>query len=60
MNIVTIKSEFVPKEIAHQFGLVSATHDENNKWQKIVVMDHVEIDDLEPFVNALNNFKISI
>lgn len=57
MNIVTIKSEFVPEAVAHQFGLVSATHDDANQWQKIVVMDHVEVDDLEPFIKALPNFK---
>ena len=57
MNIVTIKSEFIPEGLAHEYGLVPAAHDNTNKWQKIVVMDHVEIDDLEPFVDALQNFK---
>ncbi len=57
MNIVTIKSKYIPDELAHKYGLVPATHDNSNKWQKIVVMDHVEIDDLEPFVNDLLNFK---
>ncbi len=57
MNIVTIKSAYVPDDIAHKYGLVSATHDETNQWQKIVVMDHVEIDDLEPFVKELEDFK---
>lgn len=57
MNIVTIKSEFVPENVAHQFGLVSATHDDSNQWQKIVVMDHVEVDDLELFIKALPNLK---
>lgn len=58
MNIVTIKSAFVPDAVAHQFGLVPATHDNTNQWQKIVVMDHVEVDDLELFIKALPNFKI--
>jgi len=59
MNIVTIKSEYISNTLAHKYGLVPATHDNSNKWQKIVVMDHVEIDDLEPFVNDLANYKIS-
>lgn len=57
MNIVTLKAEFISNVLAHKYGLVPATHDAFNKWQKIVVMDHVEIDDLELFVNELSDFK---
>lgn len=60
MNIVTIKAEFIPDKLAHKFGLVPATHDSTNKWQKIVVMDHVEIDDLEPFIDKLPVIKFKI
>jgi len=53
MNIVTIKSQYVPQELAHKFGLVPDTHNGNHKWYKIIMMDHVEIDDLLKFVNEL-------
>ena len=53
MNIVTIKSDFVPENIAHKFGLVPETHEGNNEWYKVIMMSHVEIDDLSKFVEAL-------
>ena len=55
MNIVTIKSEFVPENIAHKFGLVPETHEGNNKWYKVIMMSHVEIDDLSKFIEELKN-----
>ena len=55
MNIVTIKSQYVSQELAHKFGLVPDTHNGNNKWYKVIMMDHVEIDDLLKFVNELKN-----
>ena len=53
MNIVTLKSQYIPKNIAHRFGLVPDTHDGTNSWYKVIMMDHVEIDDLIKFVDAL-------
>lgn len=53
MNIVTIKSEFVPEKIAHKFGLVPDTHEGDNKWYKVIMMSHVEIEDLMKFVEEL-------
>lgn len=53
MNIVTMKSEFIPKEIVKKYGLVPQTHTGDNKWYKIVIMDHVELDDLEKFITDL-------
>lgn len=53
MNIVTLDSSFVPPEIAEKFDLVPEQHNENNRWYKIVVMDHVEVDNLMEFINAL-------
>lgn len=53
MNIVTLKSEYIPDHIAHKFGLVPDTHNGSNKWYKVIMMDHVEIDDLIKFVKAL-------
>ncbi len=53
MNIVTLKSEFVPEAIAHKYGLVPETHNGNNKWYKVIMMSHVEIEDLLKFINEL-------
>jgi glutamate/tyrosine decarboxylase-like PLP-dependent enzyme len=53
MNIVTIHSEFIPEEIAEKFDLVPESHDKNNKWYKVVLMDHVEVQHLKSFINEL-------
>ncbi len=58
MNIVTLKSSYVPKDLAHQFGLVPDTHDGDNSWYKVIVMDHVEIDDLLKFVEDLKTSQL--
>lgn len=57
MNIVTMHSEFIPKHIVDKYGLVPKTHTGDNKWYKIVVMDHVELDNLEDFINDLKEVK---
>ena len=51
-NIVTIKSDYVSPEIANEFGLVPDNH-HFPKWYKIVVMEHVNIENLIPLVNKL-------
>lgn len=51
-NIVTIKSEFIPENIAHDFGLVPDNHTAPN-WFKIVIMEHVSMERLEPLVEEL-------
>jgi tyrosine decarboxylase / aspartate 1-decarboxylase len=53
MNIVTLKSQYVPENLAQKYGLVPETHDGNNNWYKVIMMDHVEIDDLLKFINEL-------
>ncbi len=53
MNIVTIHAEFVSDEIALKYDLVPDTHDGNHQWLKIVIMDHVELDDLMTFMDEL-------
>ena len=55
MNIVTIKSSYVPEKLAQKFGLVPDTHNGISSWYKVIMMDHVEIDDLLKFVNELKN-----
>jgi len=59
MNIVTLKSQFVPIELAHKYGLVPDTHNGNNQWYKVIIMDHVEIEDLLKFVNELKKATLS-
>ncbi len=51
-NIVTIESSFLSKETAAKFGMVPDNHDAPN-WYKIVVMEHVEIEQLEFFLEHL-------
>ena len=57
MNIVTLKSEYVPSNLAQKYGLVPDTHNGKNNWYKVIMMDHVEIHDLLKFVKALKNNK---
>lgn len=47
-NIITIKAEYVGPDIARKYGLVPDTHDGQANWYKIVVMDHVTVDSMEP------------
>ncbi len=53
MNIVTLYSSHVPNEIAVKFDLVPEQHNDKNKWYKVVIMDHVEIDSLLLLIEAL-------
>lgn len=53
MNIVTIPAKYIDRRIAHQYGLVPDNHVSPN-WWKIVVMDHVEVDILEKFIQDLS------
>lgn len=51
-NIVTMKAEFIPGEIAAEFGLIPDKH-ESPKWYKIVVMEHVTIEKVFPLIDRL-------
>lgn len=53
MNIVTIRSEFIPEKIAKKYDLVPETHNEANLWYKIVLMNHVEVQYLTTFIDHL-------
>ncbi len=52
-NQVAIESRFVDKNLVEKFGLVPDTHSGNPNWYKIVVMEHVTVDVMEPFINEL-------
>lgn len=51
-NIVTLKARSISAELAARYWLVP---DNRNcpRWFKIVVMDHVTVDKLEPFVRSI-------
>ncbi len=51
-NIVTLKASAISAELAAQYWLVPDDR-HNPRWFKIVVMDHVTIDKLEPFIGAM-------
>jgi glutamate/tyrosine decarboxylase-like PLP-dependent enzyme len=53
MNIVTIQSQFIPEKLAEKYSLVPQQHNENNKWYKIVLMNHVEVEHLTNFIGEL-------
>ena len=53
MNIVTIHSKYIPIELAIKYDLVPDQHNDQNKWYKIVIMDHVEIENLEQLIDDL-------
>ncbi len=52
-NILTMKSDKIPFELVKKFGLVPDSHGENPNWYKIVIMDHVTVDALKPFIEDL-------
>ena len=51
-NIVTMKQQYISDEIAIQFGLIPDNHAAPN-WYKIVVMEHVTMEKLKPFMMKL-------
>ena len=60
MNIVTIYSEYVTKEIAEEFFLVPETHTEENRWWKVVVMDHVSTEIITQFLTKLQKSLLKL
>ena len=53
MNIVTMKSDKISQKLEEKFDLVPETHDGKNKWYKVVIMDHVEINHLENLLDCI-------
>jgi hypothetical protein len=53
LNIVTIHAQYIPKRLAVKYNLVPEKHVKGNKWYKIVIMEHVEIDHLSTFITDL-------
>lgn len=57
LNIITIHAQYIPKRLAVKYNLVPEKHEKGNKWYKIVIMEHVELDHLSTFITDL---KVSI
>lgn len=57
MNIITLYADMIAPDIATRFGLVPDTHNGAPSWLKIVVMDHVDLDRLQEFIEALEQGK---
>ena len=53
LNIISIKSEYIPIEVAKQFYLVPDTHEGKPKWYKMVIMPHVKQGILDKFISKL-------
>jgi len=53
-NIVTMRSKYIPKDLAQEFGLIP-DHYQAPKWYKIVVMEHVTIEKVYPLIEKLAN-----
>lgn len=60
MNIVTIRAENIPDQLAKQFLLVPDSHEQDALWQKIVVMEHVTQGKIDKFLFALDGWKHSL
>ena len=46
------------RKIAKKYDLVPQQHNENNKWYKIVLMDHVEVEHLTKFIDELKGLQM--
>jgi glutamate/tyrosine decarboxylase-like PLP-dependent enzyme len=57
MNIVAMEAKSIPETLADKFGLVPDTHTGKAQWYKIVVMDHVQVEHLQEFIEALRSVR---
>lgn len=53
MNIVAIKGVYISDHLAERFDLVPQKHDDTNKWYKVILMEHVEIEHLTLLLDEL-------
>lgn len=60
MNIVTLRAESIAEELAEKYNLVPQRHDEHNEWYKIVLMEHVEVDQMEQFLKDFDQQRMAI
>jgi glutamate/tyrosine decarboxylase-like PLP-dependent enzyme len=57
MNIITIRSDNISKDICQKYTLVPDTHKGHTNWWKIVVMEHVNWDLIEKFLKDVAQSK---
>jgi len=57
MNIVTIRSDDISKEISEKYTLVPEKHEQNQVWWKIVVMEHVTMDLIQRFLKDISIYS---
>lgn len=53
VNLITIKAEYISTQLAKKYNLIPNTSDEQPKWWKIVVMQHVKKGVLQQFLSEL-------
>jgi len=53
LNIVTLYSKDIDPEVCISFGLVPETHDGANAFWKIVIMQHVDLDLIQRFIDKI-------
>lgn len=57
-NLVTMRANQIPGELANKYGIVPDSHNGDPKWYKIVVMEHVTVDHLLPFIEELKTLTV--
>ncbi len=60
MNIIAIKGDQVPMQLAEKYLLVPDSHEDEPGWWKIVVMDHVKQGVIDRFLNDLDTSVKSV
>lgn len=60
MNIIAIDADFIPDILADKYGLVPDTHEGKAGWYKIVVMEHVGMDEIQSFIADLKKLRITV
>ncbi len=53
VNLITIKAKYISHQLAKKYNLIPNTSDEQPKWWKIVVMQHVKKGVLQQFLSEL-------
>ncbi|MDP7568056.1 MAG: pyridoxal-dependent decarboxylase [Flavobacteriales bacterium] len=57
INIIALRSDDIPTEIALKFHLVPDSYNESPKWWKIVVMDHVKERGLNKLILDIREYR---
>mgnify|MGYP001821826006 CR=1 FL=1 len=57
MNIVTLRSQYLSHKLADKYGLIPDIRDGESNWYKVIIMEHVEIEDLLKFISDVKASK---